>query len=98
MSAGPSIYSTRLEWTVTEASEAEDLPSSPTAFVYKVAFMASYSTKMPSPVLGIRDGTNSAICHYMSQELTKPLTSDQVRAARALLRWSAARTLAAIIG
>ena len=25
----------------------------------------------------------------MSQELTKPLTSDQVRAARALLRWSA---------
>jgi ribosome-binding protein aMBF1 (putative translation factor) len=35
------------------------------------------------------DGTNSAICHYMSQELTKPLTSDQVRAARALLRWSA---------
>ena len=44
---------------------------------------------MPSPVLGIRDGTNSAICHYMSQELTQPLTSDQVRAARALLRWSA---------
>jgi hypothetical protein len=44
---------------------------------------------MPSPILGIRDGTNSAIWHYMRQELTKPLTSDQVRAARALLRWSA---------
>ena len=41
---------------------------------------------MPSPEFGIGSGTNSAICHYMSQE---PLTSHQVRAARALLRWSA---------
>jgi len=31
-------------------------------------------------------GTNSAIWHYMRQA---PLTSPQIRAARALLRWSA---------
>src|SRR5665213_3274937 len=43
--------------------------------------------KMPSP-RGKGCGTNSAIWHYMGQEL-KPLTGDQVRAARALLRWSA---------
>ncbi len=36
-----------------------------------------------------RDGTNSAIWHYMSQDPKKPLTSAQIRAARALLRWSA---------
>jgi hypothetical protein len=34
-------------------------------------------------------GTNNAIWHYMGQEQKKPLTSDQLRAARALLRWSA---------
>ena len=34
-------------------------------------------------------GTISAIWHYMSQGPTKALTSDQLRAARALLRWSA---------
>ncbi len=34
-------------------------------------------------------GTNSAIWHYMSQDPKKPLTSPQIRAARALLRWSA---------
>ena len=44
---------------------------------------------MPSPIRKTKDGTNSAIWHYMRQELTKPLTSDQIRAARALLRWSA---------
>jgi transcriptional regulator with XRE-family HTH domain len=42
---------------------------------------------MPFP-RGKERGTNSAIWHYMGQEL-KPLTGDQVRAARALLRWSA---------
>jgi hypothetical protein len=40
-------------------------------------------------LLGIGGGTNSAIWHYMSQEQNKPLTGDQIRAARALLRWSA---------
>ena len=35
------------------------------------------------------DGTNSAMWHYMSQDQKKPLTSPQIRAARALLRWSA---------
>jgi hypothetical protein len=40
-------------------------------------------------LLRIGGGTNSAIWHYMSQEPKEPLTSDQVRAARALLRWSA---------
>jgi len=35
------------------------------------------------------NGTNSAIWHYMSQDPKKPLTSPQIRAARALLRWSA---------
>jgi hypothetical protein len=34
-------------------------------------------------------GTNNAIWHYMSQDPKKPLTSPQIRAARALLRWSA---------
>jgi len=34
------------------------------------------------------DGTNSATCHYMSQP-KKALTSFQIRAARALVRWSA---------
>jgi hypothetical protein len=40
-------------------------------------------------MLQILDGTNSAIYHYMSQDQKKPLTSPQIRAARALLRWSA---------
>ena len=45
---------------------------------------------MLSPVRKLGEsGTNNAICHYMGQEQTKPLTSDQLRAARALLRWSA---------
>ena len=45
---------------------------------------------MPSPIYQESgDGTNNAIWHYMGQELIKPLTSDQMRAARALLRWSA---------
>ena len=44
---------------------------------------------MLSAIREIRNGTNNAIWHYMGQELTKPLTSDQLRAARALLRWSA---------
>lgn len=39
------------------------------------------------------DGTNNAIWHYMSQDLKKPLkkplTSPQIRAARALIRWTA---------
>jgi hypothetical protein len=34
-------------------------------------------------------GTNSDIWHYMSQDAKKPLTSIQIRAARAVLRWSA---------
>jgi hypothetical protein len=35
------------------------------------------------------NGTNSAILHYMGQGPRNQLTSDQIRAARALLRWSA---------
>jgi len=35
------------------------------------------------------DGTNSAIWHHMSQVSKRPLTSPQIRAARALIRWSA---------
>src|SRR5262249_9903836 len=37
----------------------------------------------------LNGGTNSAIWHYMRQRSIQPLTSDQVRAGRALLRWSA---------
>jgi hypothetical protein len=35
------------------------------------------------------NGTFSAICHYMGQDLKKPLASFQIRAARALIGWSA---------
>jgi hypothetical protein len=35
------------------------------------------------------DGTINATCHYMCQAQKQPLTSSQIRAARALLRWSA---------
>ena len=35
------------------------------------------------------DGTNNAIWHLMGQAEMKPLSSAQIRAARALLRWSA---------
>jgi hypothetical protein len=34
-------------------------------------------------------GTNNAIWHYMGQAATKLLSSEQLRAARALLGWSA---------
>jgi hypothetical protein len=43
--------------------------------------------KMASPE--IVDGTNSATWPSMSQPQKKPLTSPQIRAARALIRWSA---------
>src|SRR5437879_6530881 len=36
-----------------------------------------------------RDGTYSAIWHFMSQDQKKPLTSSGIRAARALIRWTA---------
>ena len=61
----------------------------PNSFCAKVASWLPAPAKMLSPVTEIRDGTNNAIWHYMGQELTKALTSDQLRAARALLRWSA---------
>jgi hypothetical protein len=35
------------------------------------------------------DGTNSAIWHFMSQDEKGPLTGFQIRAARALVKWSA---------
>jgi hypothetical protein len=34
-------------------------------------------------------GIKSAICHHMSQDKRTSLTSSQIRAARALLRWTA---------
>ena len=37
----------------------------------------------------VEDGTNSDIWHFMSQEKKGPLTSFQIRAARALVKWSA---------
>jgi ribosome-binding protein aMBF1 (putative translation factor) len=57
--------------------------------VYKIAFMTSHFAKNALSYQESGDGTNNAIWHYMGQELIKPLTSDQMRAARALLRWSA---------
>jgi hypothetical protein len=45
--------------------------------------------KMASPEIGEVDGTNSVIWHSMSQHEKRPLTSPQIRAARALIRWSA---------
>jgi hypothetical protein len=45
--------------------------------------------KMASPKIGGVDGTNSVTWHSMSQPPKKPLTSSQIRAARALIRWSA---------
>jgi hypothetical protein len=45
--------------------------------------------KMASPKIGEVDGTNSATWQSMSQPKNKPLTSLQIRAARALIRWSA---------
>jgi ribosome-binding protein aMBF1 (putative translation factor) len=51
--------------------------------------MTSHFTKNALSYQESGDGTNNAIWHYMGQELIKPLTSDQMRAARALLRWSA---------
>jgi hypothetical protein len=45
--------------------------------------------KVAAPGIGEVDGTNSAIWQPMSQHEKKPLTSPQIRAARALIRWSA---------
>ena len=44
---------------------------------------------MASADTGKIGGTNSAIWHSMSQELKKPLTGPQIRAARALIGWTA---------
>ena len=43
--------------------------------------------KMASPEIG--GGTNSAMWQFMSLDEKKPLTSPQIRAARALIRWTA---------
>lgn len=45
--------------------------------------------KVASPGIGEVDGTNSDIWQSVRQHEKKPLTSPQIRAARALIRWSA---------
>jgi hypothetical protein len=57
--------------------------------VHKVDFMISFSVQNSLPSIGEVCGTNSDIWHIMSQHPREPLTSPQIRAARALIRWSA---------
>jgi hypothetical protein len=45
--------------------------------------------KMSSPDIGKVGGANSAIWQSTSRDEKKPLTSPQIRAARALIRWTA---------
>jgi hypothetical protein len=64
-------------------------PGAPWSICVQSRFHDSNSVKNGLFSTRNEDGTNSAICHYMGQDPDKPLTSHQVRAARALLRWSA---------